>query len=72
MANPSAPPGAQVRLLHGALMEPFLENLAMKSERSKIINGKLVEEYYWHGKMVVYIDSRLSKQKYDDIRVISK
>lgn len=44
----------------------------MKHERSKIVNGKLVEEYYWHGKMVVYVDSRLSKQKYDDICVIKK
>lgn len=40
----------------------------MKPERSKTINGKLVEEFYWCGKMVVYVNSRLSEQKYDDIR----
>lgn len=28
----------------------------MTPERSKIINGHLVEEYYWCGGMVVYID----------------
>ncbi len=40
----------------------------MKPERSKTIAGKLIQEYYWHGKMVVYVDHRLSKQKYDTIR----
>ena len=39
----------------------------MKAERIKIINGQKVEEFYWAGKYVVYIDNRLTKMNYADI-----
>ena len=32
----------------------------MRAERTKVINGNTVEEYYWAGKLVVYINNRLS------------
>ncbi len=28
----------------------------MSPERKCTVNGKLIEEYYWGGKMVVYVD----------------
>lgn len=39
----------------------------MNPERKKIVCGKKIEEYYWHGKMVVYVDNVKTDLKYDDI-----
>lgn len=33
------------------------ERTKMSPERKEIVNGKKVEEYYWSGKMVVYVDN---------------
>jgi len=30
----------------------------MKPERYKKINGKMIEEYYWADKLVVYVNNR--------------
>ena len=35
----------------------------MTPERKIIINGKLIEEYYWAGRMVVYVDHFLQREK---------
>lgn len=39
----------------------------MTPERHKRIKSKLVEEYCWTGKYVVYINGRLTTKKYDEI-----
>ena len=31
----------------------------MSPDRKEVINGKKVEEYYWAGEYVTYIDNRL-------------
>ena len=30
--------------------------MSLSAERSKVINGNLIEEYYWHGGFIVYIN----------------
>lgn len=37
----------------------------MSPERRKWIDNKLVEEYYWAGKMVVYIDHHATKETFE-------
>lgn len=37
----------------------------MTPERSKVIDGSRVEEFYWAGKMVVYIDSTLTGETFE-------
>ena len=39
----------------------------MSPDRHKIVNGKKVEEYYWAGKMVVYVDNWAVTQSFDEI-----
>jgi len=38
---------------------------SMAPERSTEINGHLIEEYYWNGKMVVYVDHYRSNDTYE-------
>ncbi len=38
----------------------------MRAERKEIVHGHLVEEYYWAGKTVVYIDNRLTDLSYSE------
>lgn len=38
----------------------------MNPERKTEINGHKVEEYYWAGRMVTYVDNRLSEDGYDN------
>ena len=40
----------------------------MNAERKKIVLGKKIEEYYWHGDIVVYVDNVQTDMKYDDIK----
>lgn len=35
-------------------------------KRRKIVNGHKVAEYYWNGKMVVYIDNKIRKLSFED------
>lgn len=30
----------------------------MKPDRSEIINGNKIEEFYWAGKLIVYVNNR--------------
>jgi len=32
----------------------------MQPNRSVIVNGHSIEEYYWGGKFVIYIDNKIS------------
>lgn len=42
--------------------------LYMRPDKKKIINGKKVEQYYWAGKNVVYIDNYLQKgQTFEEV-----
>lgn len=43
----------------------------MKAERSIKVNGSLIEQFYWHGKMVVYINNRLFKGTFDEAVTIA-
>jgi len=38
----------------------------MSPERKKIVNGKKVEEYYWAGKKVVYVDNHGVEMTFDE------
>lgn len=38
----------------------------MSPDRKIVIGGKLVEEYYWAGKMVVYIDHYATEETYEE------
>jgi hypothetical protein len=38
----------------------------MTADRKQIIKGIKIEEYYWNGKMVVYVDNRLSTKNYEE------
>ena len=38
----------------------------MMPERKTWVDGKLVEEYYWSGKLVVYVDHHAVEQTYDE------
>jgi len=37
----------------------------MNPERTKTINGTTIEEYYWAGKFVVYINNKLSDYTFE-------
>ena len=39
----------------------------MKAERKKIVNGKTIEEFYWAGRLVVYVDNNLKNGTFDEI-----
>jgi hypothetical protein len=40
----------------------------MSPERSTIINGIKIEEFYWHGDLIVYVDNCLQEDKdYDTV-----
>jgi len=47
----------------GGVMEPI---------RKKIVDGKKVEEFYWNGELVVYVDNELTDKAFDDIKSIVK
>ena len=38
----------------------------MNPERIIIVNGSKIEEFYWHGKYVVYKNNVLSHRKFDE------
>lgn len=38
----------------------------MTPDRRTIVNGKKVEEYYWAGKMVVYIDNHAIDMTFEE------
>ena len=38
----------------------------MNPARKEYANGQMVEEYYWNGRMIVYIDNKLSGETFDD------
>ncbi len=37
----------------------------MNPERIRTINGKVIEEYYWNSKVVVYVDNRKSELTFE-------
>lgn len=37
----------------------------MNPERKKKVKGHEIHEYYWNGKMVVYVDSKSSELTFD-------
>ena len=37
----------------------------MTAERSIEINGHTIEEFCWNGRMVVYVDNRLTSETYE-------
>lgn len=39
----------------------------MNPERKELINGILVEEYYWAGKLIVYQNNRLVEGTYEEV-----
>ena len=39
----------------------------MTADKKCFIGGKTIEEYYWHGKYVVYVDNILVEGKFDEI-----
>ncbi len=38
----------------------------MSPERKRVINGNLIEEYYWAGKIVVYVNHALSEYTFEE------
>jgi hypothetical protein len=38
----------------------------MTADRKTIINGVKIEEFYWAGKMICYVDNRLSSKTFDE------
>lgn len=38
----------------------------MSPDRKKIIGNVKIEEYYWAGKIVVYVDNHLSDLSFED------
>lgn len=44
----------------------------MNAERRLKVNGYLIEEYYWSGKFVVYVDHRLVSMDFDEAVEIYK
>ena len=38
----------------------------MSPDRVKIVGNQKVEEFYWVGRHVVYVDNRLSKDTFDE------
>ena len=43
----------------------------MTPDKKKFINGHKIEQFYWSGKDVVYVDNRLVDEKYDNITAIN-
>ena len=41
----------------------------MSPDKRKTIKGHKIEQYYWSGKDVVYVDNKLTDKKYDNITV---
>ena len=39
----------------------------MNPERKKIIDGHKVEEFYWNGEMVVYIDNYATEKTFEEV-----
>jgi hypothetical protein len=39
----------------------------MKSDQHCFINGKKIEEFYWNGRLVVYVDNKLTTEKYLEV-----
>jgi hypothetical protein len=42
------------------------EREEMTPDRKEIVDGKKVEEYYWGGKMVVYIDNHFTEMTFEE------
>lgn len=38
----------------------------MDSQRSEVINGKKIEEFYWNGKAIVYVDNQKSELTFEE------
>lgn len=45
--------------------QKHIRRIYMQPDRRKIIGEHKIEEYYWAGKKVVYIDNRLTEQPFD-------
>ena len=41
----------------------------MTATRKKTVYGQIIEEYYWAGKYVVYIDNKKTSKSYDEIKL---
>ncbi len=41
----------------------------MTPNRKKTLNGHKIEQFYWAGKQVVYLNDRLSHKTFDSITV---
>lgn len=39
----------------------------MKAERTKKVNNHVVEEFYWAGKIVVYVDNNLVSESFEEV-----
>ena len=39
----------------------------MDSERSVKINGNLIEEFYWAGEIVTYVNNKLEKGTFEEV-----
>lgn len=39
----------------------------MSPERKEMVNGKLVEEYYWAGELIVYVDHYAATGRYETV-----
>ena len=41
----------------------------MKADRKKVLSdGRVVEEYYWNGKLVVYIDNKKTGKTFNEVK----
>lgn len=38
----------------------------MKASKTKGVNGYVIQEFYWCGDYVVYVDNRLVRTNFDD------
>lgn len=38
----------------------------MTPERETVVNGKKIQEYYWAGRMVVYVNNYKSERTYEE------
>ena len=43
----------------------------MSPDRVKVVNGFRVEQFYWGGKQVVYIENKLVKKSFDSINLFN-
>jgi hypothetical protein len=41
----------------------------MDTERTCVINGHIIEEYWWAGKLIVYIDNKLFSGSYGEAQI---